>query len=709
MSEPFNPYLQWLGLSRQLTRPNYYELLGIDKLETDPRKIAAAADRATARVRACKPGSRAAAWAGLLDEIAAAKACLTDATQRAAYDHELDRDGTSARLKVKAESVHTSSASTPLDDSPVAAADLPDPMAPFGDLGVDPMAPVTLGAVSAPSLAEPSLLPPLAEPTVVAPSAVPVRLDPMAAVAMNPLPSNTVPMAVPAQPQPVSVAVQPARVAAAPVNAADVASRGSRQPTPRPGVSTSASAYQRSRRKLSKLLIGGGVVAICLALSAGYWINRSLSPREEVDTPPSNSSSSVVPSPAVNVESTVAATVASEPGLTNAPPPTVAAEPAASEPIKPLDLSIFETSEEQPPATPPPAMTEPASEPTPPPPPTAEQLRALAQALTTARQAIAELNLALADEELAKAETAAMLDEHKEKVRRLRLLADYVRRFQAAIDQTLGRLQAGEQVKLDEQRTFGVVEIAPDKIIIRYNGRNLSYARSSLPLGLARRLGEMSLPQDDPQRQTPALLAAYFSVHPQADEDDLRKAAQWWTEAAGLEEVPDLITAIGDDYTLRQERPTDAVDPAAMEKLAARMDRLKDSTRLEDYAREYQSAIDEAWERLEPGMELLIGVSTTVTVQELKPDRVIVGVADLKRGFGRASLPLGLASALAEQTLPKDAPLTSVMKGAYFAWRERDATTKQFRDSVLAWWQAAAAAAPELRPIVSELAEQYPD
>jgi hypothetical protein len=85
VSDSFSPLQTWLGLPADLTQPSYFQLLGLDPAEVDTKSIAAAADRAASRVRRHRPGTHAAEWAALLDEIAAAKKCLTDPQQRSEY------------------------------------------------------------------------------------------------------------------------------------------------------------------------------------------------------------------------------------------------------------------------------------------------------------------------------------------------------------------------------------------------------------------------------------------------------------------------------------------------------------------------------------------------------------------------------------------------------------------------------------------------
>jgi hypothetical protein len=84
VSDGFNPYREWLGLGAN--SPNHYELLGLPLQESDTATIAGAAERAITRVRSFRPGPLAREWAGLLDEIRAAKECLLNADRRGQYD-----------------------------------------------------------------------------------------------------------------------------------------------------------------------------------------------------------------------------------------------------------------------------------------------------------------------------------------------------------------------------------------------------------------------------------------------------------------------------------------------------------------------------------------------------------------------------------------------------------------------------------------------
>src|SRR4051812_43518877 len=85
MDETFNPYYAFLGLDEEVTSPTYFQLLRLKENESDSTRIAAAADQAAAKVRACRPGTQMSTWLKLLDEIKTARECLLDTTRRDGY------------------------------------------------------------------------------------------------------------------------------------------------------------------------------------------------------------------------------------------------------------------------------------------------------------------------------------------------------------------------------------------------------------------------------------------------------------------------------------------------------------------------------------------------------------------------------------------------------------------------------------------------
>jgi hypothetical protein len=93
MSDKFDPYWQWLGISPEQQPPDHYRLLGLATFETDVGKISAAAERTAERVTK-KAGDRYPGHLGrLLQSIAEAHQCLTNRRQKAAYDQTMTQRG----------------------------------------------------------------------------------------------------------------------------------------------------------------------------------------------------------------------------------------------------------------------------------------------------------------------------------------------------------------------------------------------------------------------------------------------------------------------------------------------------------------------------------------------------------------------------------------------------------------------------------------
>jgi hypothetical protein len=92
VADAFNPYSQWLGIEASGS-PNHYELLRIAPSEADAKTIAAAAAAQMAKIRGIRPGPRLAEWQRVLDELAAAKDCLSEEKAKARYDDQLRQRG----------------------------------------------------------------------------------------------------------------------------------------------------------------------------------------------------------------------------------------------------------------------------------------------------------------------------------------------------------------------------------------------------------------------------------------------------------------------------------------------------------------------------------------------------------------------------------------------------------------------------------------
>ncbi|MCA9221436.1 MAG: hypothetical protein KDA71_13995, partial [Planctomycetales bacterium] len=180
--------------------------------------------------------------------------------------------------------------------------------------------------------------------------------------------------------------------------------------------------------------------------------------------------------------------------------------------------------------------------------PTMQEVQALAKALSTAREALGEMNLDIADAELAKAQPLAKLPAHQAKLDRLKQLTHYTREFRHALEESLKGLQAGQSIPISESTVVAVVEANANTLIIKVAGVTRRYPVNELPLGLAVALADMWLDQGQPSSQL--VKGAFVVAHKKASADNIAKARGWWEEAAarGLTLVNDLMPVIEDRY-----------------------------------------------------------------------------------------------------------------------------------------------------------------
>lgn len=85
----FDPYYTWLGIPPREQPANYYRLLSLEVFEDNVDVISNAADRQMAHVRTFQSGPHAALSQKVLNELAAARACLLDPEAKTDYDRQL--------------------------------------------------------------------------------------------------------------------------------------------------------------------------------------------------------------------------------------------------------------------------------------------------------------------------------------------------------------------------------------------------------------------------------------------------------------------------------------------------------------------------------------------------------------------------------------------------------------------------------------------
>ncbi|MCE9543946.1 MAG: hypothetical protein K8T25_00245 [Planctomycetia bacterium] len=93
MTDSFDPYHKWLGIKPKDQPANHYRLLGVELFETDQEVIQNAADQRMRHVRSLQAGANAELSQRLLNEISAARACLSDPQRQQQYDQQLKFSG----------------------------------------------------------------------------------------------------------------------------------------------------------------------------------------------------------------------------------------------------------------------------------------------------------------------------------------------------------------------------------------------------------------------------------------------------------------------------------------------------------------------------------------------------------------------------------------------------------------------------------------
>jgi hypothetical protein len=91
MAQALDVYREWLGITEKARPLNFYQLLRLKLFEDDPAKIRAHYQKMNAHVRKYTTGEHAEAASQLLDELAKAMLCLTDAQRKREYDISLGR------------------------------------------------------------------------------------------------------------------------------------------------------------------------------------------------------------------------------------------------------------------------------------------------------------------------------------------------------------------------------------------------------------------------------------------------------------------------------------------------------------------------------------------------------------------------------------------------------------------------------------------
>ncbi len=182
------------------------------------------------------------------------------------------------------------------------------------------------------------------------------------------------------------------------------------------------------------------------------------------------------------------------------------------------------------------------------PPLTAEQLAQLSKAMLTARAALGELEFRIARAELDKATALARLPEHRAALSRLDQLAVCAERFWMAVRQAMRELRGAEELAIgDSGLIVIVVEVKPDGITIRRNGRNETYLLADMPPGLALAIADRAL--DASTADAALLKGACLAAMKNPQPIHLEEATRFWEQARQQgAEVDPLLQTLTDTY-----------------------------------------------------------------------------------------------------------------------------------------------------------------
>lgn len=111
----FDAYHQWLGIAPKDQPPHHYRLLSIDLFEDNDDVISNAADRQMAHVRTFQAGRHSQKSQQLLNELAAARVCLLNATKKTDYDRRLKSKLQAAQTAAQTEAQTTAAGGAGVD------------------------------------------------------------------------------------------------------------------------------------------------------------------------------------------------------------------------------------------------------------------------------------------------------------------------------------------------------------------------------------------------------------------------------------------------------------------------------------------------------------------------------------------------------------------------------------------------------------------
>jgi len=477
MAEAFDPYSEWLGIVGTERPPNHYRLLGLEPFESDVEAIGRAAVAAMAKVRRIRSGPHLADWSRILDEMAAAKACLLDPSKKEAYDAALRHPKGTAPFASNENRDGIPAAASP---APTAAPQEVDEGAEDDDLKLDPIQPFSRfkNMPSASATAD----------------ATPSKNDENLGFKDDPFDRR------PAR-----------RLSQADEDADAKEGYGLKSPGGSGG---------------GPMMRGKMAFRPASEVESGYALQTDRQPPKQVKPrrKPSRSWKGPIVAGILLVALGVAAGVFNhllESGAIN------------------LDVSGFSLSgQSSPPSTP--SQNRPSPHPGPAPPGPGERVEpeppgpaSFAEAATAVRKAFRERRLTAAKKLLQTASGLAVTQAERERVERLRLLLDYLSQFWNGVGAAMGRFLPGQGVVYDHSR-LTILECAENYWKTQEGDNVREYRAIALPSTVVWMIVKDYFGRDAGSK---AVIAAFLAVDPKGN---LGEAKDYWREAAeeGLDAEP---------------------------------------------------------------------------------------------------------------------------------------------------------------------------
>ena len=495
----YNTPQSLLSLSPNVANPDAYRVLGLPLFETDRVKIKAAADSKLSRLNESRASADPAAWTAAVQMVKSAQAILGDVGKKAAYDRKLAAenppqspaaDPLAGVLPVS--SANSASAAQPAIDPlqsflPKPAA-VPPPLATSPSAFASPTAVATAPAFDAsPAYDSPGAAAPVRVPVVRRASTasrkrfpwVPVILSVFCLIALGGL-FGVIYMF---QQGGGGIVLDPDGN----MTLASADGRGGARVSHR---EVALAAEQRQRQSHGDPVMGDMAGNVSPPKPwQGTNDATALDPAQTAVTSPMAGDDSMSNS-MDDMESD--STMTPEPMT---PEPTVP-EPTTPEPTVPATVTPEPTTPE------PPMVAE----------PTAEQLQMGAAAIDKVTNAIRRADWSNMKSLAQAAETAAAGEAQLELASSLYQLVDLATYYHGALTQSIGTLGSGIELDLTDDLKIVIVEVAPERLVIRFNGKNKEYPMQMLPLSLAHKLASMSVAGEEATIE--AAKYAYQAVAP---------------------------------------------------------------------------------------------------------------------------------------------------------------------------------------------------